>query len=88
MNTLNELFLIRTEDLGGNQRIYTSYEEYLNHNFLFVSKGSKEDLYLEVGESNYPFEINLPPKLPTSFEHQFGRIRYWVEVNVDIPWLD
>ena len=44
------------------------------------------DLYLEAGIHNLPFNIILPTQLPTSFEHQFGQIRYSVRATIDIPW--
>jgi hypothetical protein len=44
------------------------------------------DLYLEAGFHNLPFNIILPTQLPTSFEHQFGQIRYSVRATIDIPW--
>jgi hypothetical protein len=44
------------------------------------------DLYLEAGVHNLPFNVILSPLLPTSFEHQFGKIRYSVRATIDIPW--
>ena len=43
---------------------------------VFLAKQANQDLYLEVGDYSYPFQIVLPPNLPTSFEHFFGRTRY------------
>ena len=75
---------------------------------MFLQKRSNEDLYIEAGDHSFPFQIQLPPNLPTSvcyhygfnlqiylkfflqyslkFEHQFGRVRYSVNSNIDIPW--
>jgi hypothetical protein len=52
---------------------------------LLSNEGSS-DLYLEAGEYNYPFQVVLPPNLPSSFEHYFGKIRYTVKGTIDIPW--
>lgn len=41
---------------------------------------------MEVGDYSYPFSVVLPPNLPTSFEHNIGRIRYSIRGTIDIPW--
>ena len=53
---------------------------------MFLSKQSSNDLYLDIGEYSYPFEIILPKNLPTSFEHNFGQVRYNINGTIDIPW--
>ena len=53
---------------------------------MFLTKSSSRDLFLEVGDYSYPFEISLPPDLPASFEHQFGQIRYSITATINIPW--
>jgi hypothetical protein len=85
------LFFIRTESTGSGQsrstRRYSGYENYLNYQVVFVSKhSSNQDLYIEVGDYSYPFQIMLPSHLPTSFEHSIGRVRYSIYATVDIPW--
>ena len=54
-------------------------------NVPFLLKQST-DLYLEAGDYSYPFQIMLPPNLPTSFEHEYGQIRYSISATIDIPW--
>lgn len=43
-------------------------------------------MYLEVGNYTYPFQIDLPNNIPSSFEHTFGKIRYSLQGTIDIPW--
>ena len=43
------------------------------------------DLYIEVGEYSYPFQLELPSDLPTSFEHEYGQIHYSINATIDIP---
>ena len=82
MNKLKafNFILFRTESSGSGKnrstRTYSAKETYLNTTIMFSSKPPNGDLYLEVGEYAYPFQIVLPPNLPTSFEHMYGKIRY------------
>ncbi|CAF0904985.1 unnamed protein product [Brachionus calyciflorus] len=73
---------------GKNRRTvhYSAYEKYLNFDLVFLSKQPNSDLYLEIGDYSYPFDIVLPPNLPTSFEHTVGQVRYSLYGTVDIPW--
>lgn len=38
------------------------------------------------GTHEYPFSCNLPPNLPSSFESDYGRIRYTIKAKLDRPW--
>lgn len=67
-------------------RHYSAEEQYLNANIIFLSKQPNSDLYLEPGDYSYPFQIVLPPNLPTSFEHTYGQVRYSINGTIDIPW--
>ena len=58
----------------------------MNHKVNMLQKQSNDDLYLEVGDHSFPFKAILPMKLPTSFEHDVGQIRYLIEGIIDIPW--
>lgn len=84
------LKFLRSESSGSgktrNTRKYTAIEEYLQTKIIFLIKQSNYDLYLEVGDYSYPFEILLPPDLPASFEHKFGQIRYSLSATINIPW--
>lgn len=65
---------------------FTAEESYLNSTTPFMMKQPESDMYIEAGDYSYPFQILLPPNLPTSFEHQFGQIRYSISATIDIPW--
>ncbi len=62
--------MYRTEQHGSGKSSrtvhYSSHEQYMNHQIMFLMKKEKEDLYLEAGDHTYPFQIQLPPNLPTS----------------------
>ncbi len=66
--------------------IYSSKENYINGNLLFLTKDQDKDLYLEPGVYTYPFRFQLPNDIPTSFEHELGRIRYYINGTINIPW--
>jgi len=53
---------------------------------LMNKQANNDDLYLEAGNHSLPFNVILPPQLPTSFEHQFGKVRYSIQATIDIPW--
>ena len=62
-------------------------EYYFNHNMTLWSAPPGQDT-LPSGTHQYPFSVQLPKRLPASFE--FGRrtgcfIRYWLAVRVDRP---
>ena len=63
---------------------FTAEKSYLNKTITFLLK-QKCDTYLEVGEYSYPFQVVLPSSLPTSFEHEYGHIRYSIRATIDIP---
>lgn len=54
---------------------------------LFKLESASEDgLTLPAGSSMYPFQMALPPSLPSSFEGKYGYVRYTVEAKIDRPW--
>ena len=65
---------------------HQSNEQYLSLNMLLLSKQSNIDCYLEVGRQNFSFQFQLPPNLPSSFEHFNANIRYSLVAFIDIPW--
>lgn len=44
------------------------------------------EIELPPGEHVYPFTFSLPQNLPSSFEHDFGHVRYTVKAILDRPW--
>jgi len=74
---------------GSSSRSFSESEAILNSVIFFTNnKEPNKDLYLEVGEYAYPFQIPLPIDLSTSFEHENCSIRYTLNATIDIPWLD
>lgn len=41
---------------------------------------------LPAGAHTYPFTCALPPTLPSSFEGEYGYVRYTIKVTLDRPW--
>ena len=60
---------MESQGSGENRRTitYANYESYLNMKILLLNKESINDLYLEVGPVNLPFQMVLPPNLPTTY---------------------
>ena len=44
---------------------YSSYEKYLDYEMLLITKQSRDDLYINVGDYEFPFQVQLPPFLPS-----------------------
>lgn len=38
------------------------------------------------GDHKFPFTFVLPPELPTSFEGQYGFVRYTIKVTIERSW--
>lgn len=87
---LNLLPLIRAESQGNGRgsrsKTYSSVEHHFKFETCFLSKLGAEDIYLEPGEHQHPFQITLPPNLPTSFEHKYGRVRYKFVGTIEMSW--
>ena len=41
---------------------------------------------LPTGRHTFPFQYQLPPNLPSSFEGGVGYVRYQVKCKIDKPW--
>lgn len=41
---------------------------------------------MQAGEHKFPFTCALPPNLPSSFESDYGHVRYIVKATLDRPW--
>lgn len=67
-------------------RNFTGREQYFKKQFYLM--GAKKNRETEVGPGTYTFPISceLPSTLPTSFEGEFGYIRYTIKVALDRPW--
>ncbi|XP_055295178.1 uncharacterized protein LOC129564951 [Sitodiplosis mosellana] len=81
----------KQEGTGDNRKTVTVREWYRSHESYLSSKtffagGSDGKIYLEAGEYVYNFELQLPLELPSSFEGEYGHIRYSASVVLIIPW--
>jgi len=44
------------------------------------------EIEIQSGEHKFPFTCSLPTNLPSSFESDFGHVRYTVKATLDRPW--
>ena len=65
------------------KRLFSKTETYYKSTVLLA--GSTEPFYLEPGEYMLPFQIDLPHRVPSSFEHELGRIRHYLLASLEIP---
>ncbi|XP_062550746.1 arrestin domain-containing protein 17-like [Armigeres subalbatus] len=76
-----------SESVGtGTSVHYTAREEYVSHLEKFVEGEGKEEVELVEGTHKYKFSYKLPKDCPTSFEGDFGYIRYTVRIVFERPW--
>lgn len=47
---------------------------------------SGNEIEIQAGEHKFPFTCTLPENLPSSFESDFGHVRYTVKAILDRPW--
>lgn len=64
----------------------TAHETYFENQYYILGAKSGPEIKLETGEHSYPFSCVLPPTLPSSFEGEFGHVRYTIKVTLDRPW--
>jgi len=69
-----------------NERIeLTGNEEYFKIQYYLIG-GQGSEVEIPPGHHSYPFTCVLPPTLPSSFEGEFGSVRYTIKVTLDRPW--
>ncbi|XP_075979692.1 arrestin domain-containing protein 3 [Anticarsia gemmatalis] len=66
--------------------MHTGHEEYFQISYYLLGSSSGNEIEIPAGKQVYNFTCALPPVLPSSFEGQFGYIRYTVKVVLDRPW--
>jgi len=59
--------------------------ERLNPGFCLAT-AEAESIRLEAGTHRYPFTFTIPPSAPSSFEGEYGYVRYTAEAMMDRPW--
>lgn len=66
---------------------YSSREEYFKVVVPCLSPPhGEEKMMLQPGSYRYPFQFQIPPSSPSSFEGGIGRVRYYVKGTMDKPW--
>ena len=60
-------------------------EEYFCVKQFIYGDGS-ETFYLNPGVHTMPFQFTLPTNIPTSYEGEFGHIRYTIRAVISRPW--
>ncbi|XP_011696571.1 PREDICTED: arrestin domain-containing protein 2 isoform X2 [Wasmannia auropunctata] len=64
----------------------TGHEEYFDKEYYLVGSASGGEIEIQSGEHKFPFTCSLPTNLPSSFESDFGHVRYTVKATLDRPW--
>ncbi|XP_047369298.1 dolichol kinase isoform X5 [Vespa velutina] len=77
-------------DNTGNYRdentTFNAHEEYFQTKYYLVGSASGNEIEIQAGEHKFPFTCTLPENLPSSFESDFGHVRYTVKAILDRPW--
>ncbi|KAH9499896.1 Arrestin domain-containing protein 3 [Bulinus truncatus] len=76
---------------AGERRTMKQDEHYLDERLMIWGKDDSDSHQgipiLSRGRHRYPFQFQLPETvLPCSFESKIGNIRYYVRVNLNIPY--
>ncbi|CAG8564864.1 5694_t:CDS:1 [Cetraspora pellucida] len=72
-----------SQNSGNKRRRYRHTEKFLNQSLLlWESKGLKEEIYEDITNINYPFQLSLPNDLPPSMDLGVGRIYYIVKARI------
>ncbi|XP_055604276.1 arrestin domain-containing protein 17 [Uranotaenia lowii] len=64
----------------------TGQEEYFQIQYYLLGGKNSKEIDLPPGSHTYPFTCALPPTLPSSFEGEWGFVRYTIKVTLDRPW--
>ncbi|KAM8705839.1 hypothetical protein ACLKA7_010177 [Drosophila subpalustris] len=65
---------------------FKGHEEYFKIQFYLLGGKNSSETELPPGTHTYPFTCALPATLPSSFEGEFGHVRYTIKVTLDRPW--
>lgn len=71
---------------AGSSVHYGAREEYVTYLEKFLDSEEGGEVELKEGTHNHKFSYKLPPDCPTSFEGDFGYIRYTVRIVFERPW--
>lgn len=62
------------------------FNTYYTHQFTQTTFGNKKERILPDGRHEIPFSYTLPKTLPSSFEGEYGFIRYTCKATCERPW--
>lgn len=65
---------------------HSASEEYFENTLILFGHGNAEKpdkCYLPAGKYTYPFQCQLPARIPCSFEGEHGYVRYWVKAAIE-----
>uniref|UniRef100_A0A182R0Q0 Arrestin C-terminal-like domain-containing protein n=1 Tax=Anopheles farauti TaxID=69004 RepID=A0A182R0Q0_9DIPT len=76
-----------TESYGtGTTMQFHGREDFLTHTVDFVRSETDDPIVMAPGRQVYKFGLKLPTTSPTSFEGDYGYIRYTARVIFERPW--
>ncbi|KAF7997819.1 hypothetical protein HCN44_009217 [Aphidius gifuensis] len=61
----------------------TGQEQYMHYKYYILGSAFGPTIEFSADDYSYPFTFELPNKLPSSFEHKWGRVRYTVSATLD-----
>lgn len=64
----------------------SGHEEYFQISYYLMGGANSGESELAAGAHTFPFTCALPPSLPSSFEGEYGHVRYTIKVTLDRPW--
>lgn len=76
---------VRNEQTGKDEEQrneVTGNEEYFQISYYLMGSVNAGDTELPAGVHSFPFTCALPPQLPSSFEGEFGYVRYTIKVTL------
>lgn len=65
----------------------TGNEEYYQISYYLMGGVNASETELPAGAHSFPFTCALPPQLPSSFEGEFGYVRYTIKVTLGENFL-
>lgn len=76
------------KDKGSNEETIQAHHVHASENYFHLDLAilNKEIEFINVGNHEYPFSIKLSDNLPSSFQHENGKIQYSIKAHIDIPW--
>lgn len=80
----------RHHGTGDNRRTehirYEAEEIYVDGTVILWGTADSSSAVMNAGSFQFPFQFQLPPTCPTSFEGPNGHIRYSMTATIDKPW--